>query len=332
MKRAAAGTSCWWGLLVLGALCPLLALRVDPHAYRGGRSRDIAARSVRNTSALASVLGELRTSISDMLYIKTERYLHGGVGYIPHHTAQLLSAGQMESEVAGHQAEVGDAAEHHAGHDHTGHDCPSCQVCPVGTPTLIPEAARDYRGFIGTLHRAVQPWRDPSRPHLHSDGTQLLPWFRIMTLNDPHYIMGYTVGGWWVSQHDPGAALAFVDEGIGHNPEAFQIRLTRGLLRLRLLRTAGAPPAGLLAEVTADLHEAVALGLLQRPDPALGPVEEQPGWSLFQEQDLWTACQTRVILEQRYGDKQVARRLAQEYLRIFPENPILRQAAGEELE
>jgi len=39
------------------------------------------AQSSRNTSAVARLFGEFRTSMSDIMCLKTERYLHSGVGY-----------------------------------------------------------------------------------------------------------------------------------------------------------------------------------------------------------------------------------------------------------
>ncbi|MFU8779488.1 MAG: hypothetical protein ACNA71_00515 [Kiritimatiellia bacterium] len=298
-------------LLVLLGVVPLLALRVDPRGYDGGRSRDMVARSQRNASAIATLLGELRTSMSDLLFVKTERYLHSGVGYVAHHEEQLLTVEAMETDVAEHQSQVGedlyvDRAASHA-----------------GTQTLIPAGERDYRGFIGRMHRHVKPWRDPSKAHLHTDGTQLLPWFRIMTRNDPNYVPGYSIGGWWVSLHDEEASLAFMNEGVRNNPAAFQIRLARGFLLMRRLRQQGEPDPVLLENVWTDFREAVRLGLAQRPDSALGSPEEQPGWSAFQEQDLWSACQALVIVEMRYGDAASARQLAEAYFALFPENQAL---------
>jgi hypothetical protein len=300
---------------MLGAI-PLLALRVDPRVYEGGRSRDMVARSQRNASSIAVLLGELRTSMSDVLFIKTERYLHSGVGYVPHHADQLLSVDEIQKEVEEHQSEVGEDDGGFADH--------------AGTQTLIPPAEGDHRGFIGWLHRQVKPWRDPSKAHLHTDGTELLPWFRIMTVTDPHYVMGYTVGGWWVSHHDEEASLAFFTEGIRNNPASFQIWMSRGFLLMRRLRAQQEPDPVLLETVWTDFREAVRLGLTQRPDPGQGPLEEQPGWSAQHEQDLWSACQTLVILERRYGDMARAREMAAVFLALFPESPVLAGFVEEE--
>ena len=323
----------WCAMLLLGAL-PLLALRVDPRVYEGGRSRDAVARSARNASAIATLMGELRTSMSDMLFIKTQLYLHSGVAYVPHHEAQLLSVEEMAEVDPHHHAHTHDhehdvcCPHHHPAAGEHGDDG-AHHHCHVGEDTVIPPPSQDFRGFIGRLHRQVKPWRDPSRPHLHTDGTELLPWFRIMTITDPHYVMGYTVGGWSVSHHDESAALAFLEEGIRNNPESFQIRLARGFIHLRALRL-DPRNRGLLEKVLSDFRDAVRLGVARRPDPALGPPEQQAGWSVFEEQDLWSACQTLVILEQRHGDPAVARELAAQYLVLFPDNQVLANVLQEE--
>lgn len=308
------------GLVLLGAIVmPLLAWHVDPGDYTGGRSRDMEQRTIRNSSALATMFGELRTSISDIMFLKTERYLHSGVAYVPHHEAQLLSVEEMGQEVEAHQSEVG--AEEGGTVENPSH---------AGTKTVIPAQEADYRGIVGILHRRVKPWRDPGKAHLHTDGTELLPWFRMMTLNDPNYVMGYAIGGWWVSLKDREAALAFLEEGLEKNPDAFQIRLTRGLVLLRSVRQQKQTAPGTLDGLRDELRLAAEQGLAQRPAAAAGQsVTEQPGWSVFKEQDLWTACQTAVLLEQQYGDPSAAAELAARYLRTFPDNPVLARIASD---
>ena len=84
-------------LLGLYAFSPLVSQRLDP-SYAGGRSRDVEARAVRNTSAVGLMLGEFRTSMSDIMFIKTERYLHGGRGYKPHHEKQLMTVKRRDAQ------------------------------------------------------------------------------------------------------------------------------------------------------------------------------------------------------------------------------------------
>ena len=89
---------------------PVLSSRLDPNGYAGGRSRDVMARAVRNSSAVATMLGEFRTAMSDIMYIKTERYLDSGVGYMPHLKKEILSVSGATKEIDEHQQEVRETA------------------------------------------------------------------------------------------------------------------------------------------------------------------------------------------------------------------------------
>jgi len=314
-------------LWVAGLLAvAVIAARVDPSAYGGGRSRDERERIRRNSSALATMLGEFRTSMSDIMFIKTERYLHGGVGYVEHHADPVLSSGELADEVDEHQRKVGsgdagDPQEH------------------SGMPTLIPGAEHDFRGIIGRLHREVKPWRDPAKPHLHTDGRELLPWFRLMTASDPHYVRGYVAGGFWLQLEGTEKALLFVDEGIRKNPDAFQLYVSRGLLRIKAARefgnVTGAAPAGEVREALVsaleDFQRAVDLAGRQRPAGASDADLERGGeWGRYQEDDMLAACTMTVTLTRRLGDPAAAVILARRYLEWFPQSEPLRAAAGYE--
>ena len=92
-----------------------LSIHIHPGRYDAGRSRDPVTTVKMNQSSLARILGEFRTGMSDMLFIKTERYLHGGIGYVPHLTEQLLTVQGTGDEVA------------HFDHDHDdGEECSAC--------------------------------------------------------------------------------------------------------------------------------------------------------------------------------------------------------------
>ena len=99
--------------LAFFVLSPSLWSRLSPQQYEGARSRNLKDRHTRNASAIAVMLGEFRTGISDILLVKTERYLHSGVGYMPHIGKEVQGAmGRIESFDA-HQEEVGEIEEHH---------------------------------------------------------------------------------------------------------------------------------------------------------------------------------------------------------------------------
>ena len=73
-------------------ISPALFGRLDPNGYEGGRSRDVQQRALRNSSAVATMLGEFRTAMSDIMYMKTERYLDNGIAFMPHLKKEILSA------------------------------------------------------------------------------------------------------------------------------------------------------------------------------------------------------------------------------------------------
>ena len=287
------------------------ASRIETGEYVGGRARDDEERIRRNSSALAAMLGEFRTSISDVMFMKTERYLHGGVSYLPHHSESALSAEDLAEDVETHQSELGmpDEDEEHS-----------------GVPTIIPPANRDFRGWIGNLHREVRPWRDPSRAHIHTDGRNLLPWFRVMTRVDPHYIRGYVSGAFWLAYEDRGQAIAFIEEGLENNPYSFELYVSRGLLRLRDARDAQSLSGDVVPtartywmQARDDFRRGAELALAQRPDDVDEAGFGSRGWGRYHENDALTACRMDMLITQQLvGDEAMhARRLI--YKETFPE-------------
>ncbi len=228
MMRGGIAIGVWGGGLLLAGW---LSGQVDPSRYEGGRARDEQARERRNRSALATLMGGFRTSASDLMFIKTERYLHGGVAY---------RHGPGEAEHAGHDHDHEHEHAHGEDPEH-GHEF----VCgSQGKETAIPRAEADFRGWIGDLYREVKPWRDPSEAHVHTDGRELLPWFRLMTWSDPTYVQGYLAGGFWLQEEGAAAALEFIEEGLRNNPGAFPLYVSRGLLRVKQAREAGGGGSG----------------------------------------------------------------------------------------
>ncbi|MCH8514669.1 MAG: hypothetical protein LAT83_23850, partial [Kiritimatiellae bacterium] len=303
----------------------LLSMRVDPLPYTGGRARDEEERARRNSSSLAAMFGEFRTTLSDVMFIKTERYLHAGVGYAVHHTA--MSAEDLAEEVDEHQSELGvhdDHDHHHHDHDHEHIEGLEIDHEHAGTATLIPRADRDFRGPIGRLHREVKPWRDPSKPHAHTDGRELLPWFRVMTMSDPGYIQGYVAGGFWLQTESLDLAISFIEEGLEKNPDDFQLHVSRGLLRVRKARRAGDLNAAvlepevrsLLELALADVLRAAELMQRVRPDDVDEDGFGSGGWGRYHESDAMASAHLSVSLTRNLGDHQTAAELARTFLEI----------------
>lgn len=313
----------FWPVCLLGFfLAAFLAQRVNPLAYEGGRSRDDEERLRRNSSAIATMIGEFRTSMSDILFIKTERYLHAGVAYVPHMDESVMTAEQLSEEVDEHQDELGipDESEFDIDESH------------AGTPTLIPAADQDFRGFIGRLHREVKPWRDPARPHIHTDGRELLPWFRVMALVDPHHVRGFVAGGFWLQAEDLDLAIDFINEGLSHNPEAFQLYVSRGFLTMRQLRRAGLDQTDeaarkYIAPANLDFARAAEFALRDRPAEIREDGSGPGGWTTYHEGDAMAAVNMHVVTTRLLGNLEESRRLARTYVEFFPDFVPLRNAA-----
>lgn len=198
----------------------------------------------------------------------------------------------------------------HEDHDHDhahAHDHDHDHAGEGKLLTIIPTARQDFRGFVGWLERNVKPWRDPSEPDEHGSGDEILPWYRVMTFADPHNVRGYLIGAWWLKAIRSGEkaeeALAFLEEGIRNNPDAFQLHLHKGyLLNQKFGNLAAARPV---------FRRAAELAMKARPDdPEPGSLE----WTSYDEDDAGGAFRMAVLSEKEVGNHAEALRLARRYL------------------
>jgi hypothetical protein len=288
------------GVLFLGAVpyAAIHASKADSQQRALARWDDNAAREERNHSSIAIILGEFRANFSDLMFVKTERYLHSGIGYKPHlNTDAMAATGAIEDRNKGlpttstlegealpiDQQLANDTMKETAAipvgqvmveteEEHSTHSTTETQANPSEgehdhVPTLIREEHADFRGFLGDLEREIKPWRDPSLPHQHTAGTELLPWFRLATLGNPQNERAYMIGTWWLKTLKTPVQMAeglkFIDEGILNNPKSFALILMRGYLLRELGQPAEAGDSFLKA---ADLvfHERPADGVLTR--------------------------------------------------------------------
>ena len=319
MKHAIARHPILLTLILAFAASPVLSRRLNPQQYEGGRSRNVEARANRNASAVGVMLGEVRTAISDIMLIKTERYLHSGIAYVPKTDQGALSVTAAMERMDAHQAELG--AEHDPG---------EIDLNDAGSPTVIRGKEADFRGFIGNLHRAVAPYQHASKEHEHTDGRELLPWFRVMTLSDPNFVQGYAMGSWWLKSREPDEALAFADEGIRNNPHAFQIYVTKG--QILLLKARRQQPdifhpdeaTRAILEQAVDTYHAGAA----HAEVAWKRLADSPSWSDYMADDAAGAMRMSAMMEWQYGDKAKATGLARRYLAVIGEDEPLRRLAN----
>ena len=196
---------------------------------------------------------------------------------------------------------------------------------------MIPAEEDDFRGFIGRLHREVTPYQHAGLAHQHADGREILPWFRVMTLSDPHHVPGYATGSWWLRQRDPGKALEFADEGIANNPDAYAIYVVKGQILISEARRQSVDiydpdPATrrILEEAVVTYHEGARAAV--RAWREAGPSREQ--WTKYEFDDAMAAMRMSAMMEQRFGDPDRASALAREYLAEVGEDATLSRVAG----
>ncbi len=245
----------------------------------------------------------MQAVVSDWMFLQSEKYLDHGIVYRPHADTPPADVHRMAS-------------------------CAS----------VIPDAARDYRGFVGHLHRTVQTWRDPDAPHEHADGLQMIPWFRLMTWANPRAIKGYTAGAFRLQGMQPDTALHFLDEGVAHSPQAFQLHFMRAKSYLDAAkRERGTALEDLTPRARANCALAIksyrtAAELARAQRPESDEDAARIGWTTYDELDSRAAMRMTVILEHRFGDSQRARADAQRYLTVLGADPILPRLIDDELD
>ncbi|MCX7014365.1 MAG: hypothetical protein NTW86_17740 [Candidatus Sumerlaeota bacterium] len=258
----------------------------------------------RNSNAFAMILGEVRASAADLMFTKTERYLHYGVAYKPHMEINptAVEGGAQEAE-----------------HDEN-------------VPTIIRAKADDFRGFLGDLERAVKPFRDPSKPHELSTGEELLPWYRLMTLADPHYLRGYMLGAMWLEQDKQWRqARQFLEEGIAANPQSPELWRLEVAYALLFIKTRYFNVWGDWLDRALDAsNQAFSLGLQQRPEGGKeGAIRRDLVWRVDLEEDFRLAGRWRALLLRERGDNAGALAAALEFQQLAPDDTPIQDLINE---
>lgn len=320
-----------FGSGVLLLISPLMLAHVQPNRYASRQAIDPDRLAAQNTGSIGQIMGQIRSGISDMMFMKASIYLHSGIRYGAHSHAEEGEEAEAGAETSGDELagidvsyvseierEVADMGirpgetliDGHLMEGPEGEESASGEEEEVDAPTVIPTAEDDFRGFIGRLERDVKPWRDPRLPHQHTSGDELLPWYRIMTLTDPTNVRGYMIGSWWLLRRHTETsdleAMKFIDEGIDHNPDAFQLWQMKGRVHERL------------DEIDAAIEawgEARRLGMEVRPEGG----KETATWNHYMESDLRAAITFEGFHLARKGRLDDARRVANEALAVMPD-------------
>lgn len=224
VPRAKSGIS--GGLQLAGLLGCLIAL-----GWGSSHLQSFVRADTNNGVAQDGAAWEGRRLLAQYLWLKTHAVLHAGVEERDAKPGEEKTranefhthggSGHNEPNLAGAHDEHGDEHEDeqkHGDHDHDGH------------VFVIPPKREDFRGILGDLERAVQPYTDKKGKLYSKDSRQTIPFYRMMTWADPHYIQGYTVGATFIGKvgGDEDAGLNFLLEGERYNPDSFEIQTELG--------------------------------------------------------------------------------------------------------
>ncbi|MDX1932557.1 MAG: hypothetical protein SFU56_08135 [Capsulimonadales bacterium] len=270
-------------LVVLLGAGGVLAQRVQP-AVSELNGLTAAQQERLEKVASASLFGQFRTSLSDYLWLKADKYMHRGVDL----------RGLTDQEKRTNDA---DGVSTHP-------DDP-VKMKHTEETTVVPSRERDWRGHLGDIEREVTPYMDMNN-HGHGEARETLPLFRLMTWSNPHFIRGYVIG-WNLMAQDPkhlGDAEAFLREGEANNPQSIEIQNELGILyTVRKKEYDRAMPY---------LYQAIQLA--EARDPSTLNEDEGEAWK--------HAYRWAVLNRRDAGDQPTARTLAAQCLKRFPEDVV----------
>lgn len=308
-------------------------------AYAGEYSRDLQTRDTRNidSSALGMILGEVRTSLADFIWIKTELYAHKGVQFVSHTDQAEFDPPDETLSGAGHDHDGHDHGGHdHGGHDHGGHEHsagPETRKPGDGykhdmtAATVIPAPQKDFRGFVGDIHRAVHPWGLDHE--WEPTSRQILPWYVLVTKMNPRHGRGYSVGAWLLLQAEDAPnrleeAEKFCETGIEKNPDYFP--LYEIMVRVQMEKE----------DWEAAIDYSIRgrdIGFKRRPAWKQGdlmPWEIDETWTMTEEEDFGFLTRHPVLIALRkLNDPDRARELLKDAFKFLPYDTPLNSLARE---
>ncbi len=139
------------------------------------------------------MFGQLRSSIAAILYLKADRYFHGGTSHPKHN--------------AGHSCLEGEVPHEHV----------SKQNNEIWQPV------NDDQDIFSRLNKAIS--YKPVQHLNNAKSAEIMPWFELAVLADPYYIKAYIVGGYWLGIRlgKSDKAIRFLKNGLRYNPKAWEI-------------------------------------------------------------------------------------------------------------
>ncbi len=178
--------------------------------------------TVLQESALQRIFQEIRLTVGDILWLKTDEYIHSGVIYRKMTPEEMLREQALDLTSPGEEND-----DYHEEHEH---DEVLHKSLGYGENhhkeviAIIPHKDVDFRGFLGKIERAVKPYAPHHVPH--KELKELIPWYRLMTLANPHHERAYLVGAYFIYTYGkrPEEAIEFLKEGEQNNPKNPEIK------------------------------------------------------------------------------------------------------------
>jgi hypothetical protein len=198
----------WLRLVTLTAALCLLGAGADS-------VRRATQPAPEGSPELSTAGWEGRRLMAQFLWIKTHAVLHAGV--------EEREARPGEKETRAGEYHTHGAKE--GGHGHGDGDDDE-----DGHVLSIPPPQEDFRGVLGDLEREVKPYKGKDGRLFSKDSEQTIPFYRLMTWTDPHFIQGYTIGATFIARAGQFAdkGLQFLHEGERNNPRSFEIQTELG--------------------------------------------------------------------------------------------------------
>jgi len=217
-------------LLLLLVVASFIASRVQE--WNAKYDSEIEATSAPSQDSVAgTVFREIRTSISDITWLKTEEYMHDGIQHI-----------HLEEDEEAHEGEDRHEHEEHVisseeqGKMFSLTDEERCEH----SKSLIPSSEIDFRGILGDIERWTQPY---SGEHVHSKNPEeILPWLRVTVLSNPHHIRAHRGIAFFLAEYlaKPEVAIDSVHDALKLNPNQPQLLMVLGRLHFYSQKNRGA--------------------------------------------------------------------------------------------
>jgi tetratricopeptide (TPR) repeat protein len=155
--------------------------------------RDYFLRDTRQQDIFERVFGGFRAFIGDWSFMKAEEYHHLGLSF-----TKALAFHEGESSLMGERGQDGKGDEHHH------------------------RIAAEPAGFFAKLYSKVKVTEDS---HINpAEEKEVLPWFYVEVMFNPHDIRGYVLGSYWLGRLGKHAEqIRLLEEGERNNPSSAQI-------------------------------------------------------------------------------------------------------------